>query len=194
MAEGLKEEKQQGKKKIGLFLIIGGLATIIVLLVVVILLLMRNQGEAPEAPDESEGRAVITSEETKRSVVVTKDTAEEIADDLFQQEYIEPGYYSVSMSTEWHFATGDSISRDAYVENLAENTNDVYFDVFLSDNEDEAIYKSPLLPRGSELNDIALDTVLSAGTYDCIMVYHLVDEEQNTVSTLRIAFTIIIEG
>lgn len=191
MAEDVKDRTQQGKKKIGLFLIIGGLAIIIVLLVVVIILLMRNQGETPE---EHENSAVISSEEPRHSVVVTKDTAEEIADDLFQQEYIEPGYYSVSMSTEWHFATGDSISGDAYVENLAENTNDIYFDIFLADNEDEAIYKSPLLPRGSELNDIVLDTVLSAGTYDCVMVYHLVDEEQNTLSTLRIAFTIIIEG
>lgn len=191
MGEDRKDKKQQEKKKIGLFLIVGGLVIIIVLLVAVIVLLMRSQGEVSEEPENS---TVTMSEEPRRSVVVSQDTAEEVAEDLFQQEYVEPGYYSVSMNTEWHFATGDSISEDAYVENPAENTNDVFFDVFLADNEDEAIYKSPLLPRGSELNDIALDTVLSAGTYDCVMVYHLVDEEQNTLSTLRIAFTIIIEG
>lgn len=191
MGENLKDKKQQGKKRTGIFLIVGGLVIIIVLLLVVIVLLMRSQGGVS---DERENGTVTTSEEPKRSVVVAQDTAEEIAEDLFQQEYVEPGYYSVSMSTEWHFATGDSISEDAYVENPTENTNDVFFDVFLANNEDEAIYKSPLLPRGSELNDIVLDTALSAGTYDCVMVYHLVDEEQNTLSTLRVAFTIIIEG
>lgn len=196
MGEEIKEKKQPEKKKTGLF-VLGGLAVIIIiLLVVVIVLLMRGSkeaaGETGAGAAEEVTRSVV--EEPRRSVVITQDTAEEIAEDLFQREYIEPGYYSASMSTEWHFATGDSISEDAYVENLAENTNDVYFDVFLADNEDEAIYASPLLPRGSELNEIALDTALPAGTYDCVMVYHLVDEDQNTISTLRIAFTIIVEG
>lgn len=191
MGENFKDQKQQGNKKTGLF-VVGLLAVvIIILLVVVIVLLMRSSGEVTGEPENS---TVTASEEPKRSVVVTQDTADEAVDELLQMDYVEPGYYSVSMNTTWHFATGDSISEDAFVENLAENTNDVYFDVFLADHEDEAIYKSPILPRGSELNDIALDTVLSAGTYDCIMVYHLVDEEQKSISTLRIAFTIIIEG
>lgn len=191
MAGDLKEEKQPGKKKTGLYLIVGGLVIIIVLLAVVIVLLMKKSEEVPTEPENS---AVVTSEEPKRSVVVTKDTAEEAVDEMLQGSYVKPGYYSVSMNTTWNFATGDSISEDAYVENLEENTNDVYFDVFLADNEEEAIYESPILPRGSELNGIALDKVLAAGTYDCIMVYHLVDENQNTISTLRIAFTINIEA
>lgn len=193
MKEDLREKKQ--KNKTGLFIIVG-LVVIIILLVAVIVLLIGKRGDVSEEPNQSVStgadRGVV--EEPKRSVVVTQDTAEEVAEDLFEREYIEPGYYSVSMSTTWHFATGDSVSEDAYVENLAENTNDVFFDVFLADNEDEAIYASPILPRGSELDEIALDTTLSAGTYDCVMVYHLIDEDQKTLSTLRIAFTIIVEG
>lgn len=190
MGEDLKDKKQQGKKKTGLFVVCGLAVIIIILLVAVIVLLMRKSEEVPTGPENS---AVTTSEEPKRNVVVTKDTADEALDELLQSSYVEPGYYSVSMSTTWHFATGHAVAEDAFVENLEENTNDVYFDVFLADHEDEAIYESPILPRGSELNDIALDTVLSAGTYDCVMVYHLVDEEQNTISTLRVALTIIIE-
>lgn len=190
MGENRQDKNQQGKKKTGLILA-GGLVVIIILLVVIIVLLMRDSDKVSEEP---ENNAVATSEEPKRSVVVTQDTVEEAVDELLQGNYVAPGYYSVSMSTTWNFATGDSISEDAYVENLAENTNDVYFDVFLADNEDEAIYESPILPRGSELDGIALNTVLSAGTYDCVMVYHLVDEEQNTISTLRVALTIIVEG
>lgn len=177
MAEKVKKGKQNVEKKSKKIIIIGT-AIIILLIVVIIFLLFKGQGQ----------------EEEKRNVVVTRDNIEQVADDIMNQEYIEPGYYSTSMSTTWHFSTGDAISEDAYVENREENTNDVYFDVFLADNEEEAIFKSPLLPRGSELNNIALDTKLSAGTYDGVLVYHLVDEEQNTVSTLRVGVTIIIEG
>lgn len=192
MAGDLKEKTQ--KKNTGLFIIVG-LVVVIVLLVVVIVLLVGKRGEVTDESNQSvsEVSDQSTVEEPKRNVVVTRDTVEDIVDDMFEQEYVPPGYYSVSMNTEWHFATGDAVSEDAYVENLAENTNDVYFDVFLEDNEEEAIYESPVLPRGSELDEIALDTALPAGTHDCVMIYHLVDEDQNTISTLRIAFTIIVE-
>lgn len=184
MGEGSKKKKTN-------VILICGVVVIIALLVVIIVLLMGNKEEVSEAPESNE---VATAEEPRRSVVVTKDTVDDILDDMMQQEYVEPGYYSASMTTEWHFATGDAVSEDAYVQNLRENTNDVYFDVFLAENEEEAIYESPVLPRGSELGGIALDTALSAGTYDCVMVYHLIDEEQNTVSTLRVGFKIIVEG
>lgn len=166
------KEKVGGKKKI-----IAGICILFIIVISVIAFLLTHRKE----------------EDTKRNIVVTRDNVEEVIDSMSEAEYIEPGYYSASMSTEWHFASGDAVSEDAYVENLAENTNDVYFDVFLADNEDDPIFESPILPRGSQLENIALDKVLSAGTYDCIMVYHLVDEEQNTVSTLRVGLSIIVE-
>lgn len=171
----MKKQKEDKSKTKLLFIV--GTAIIIILIAVVIVLLINRPKDEP-----------------KRNVVVTKENAEEVVEDMINQEYIEPGYYSASMSTTWHFATGDAVSGDAYVENVTENTNDVYFDVFLADNEEEAILESPVIPRGSELSDIALDTPLSAGNYDCVLVYHLVDEEQNTVSTLRVGLTIIVEG
>ena len=125
--------------------------------------------------------------------MVNQDNAEQVAEELIDEQYIAPGYYSTQMSTEWHFATGDAISEDAYVKNDAGNTNDVFFDVFLESDESEPILQSPVIPRGSELDNISLDKKLDAGTYDCVMVYHLVDDDQNTVSTLRVAFTIIVE-
>lgn len=173
-----------GKKgKVALIVAIG--LIVVLLAVIVVLLLSRGSSgtEIPEAP-----------EETKRNVVVNASNAEEIAEEMISQEYIAPGYYSASMTTTWHFASGDEVSEDAYVENVAENTNDVYFDLFLSEQEDEPIYQSPVIPRGSELEKIALDKPLEAGTYDCVLIYHLVDEEQNTVSTLRVAVTLVVES
>jgi hypothetical protein len=94
----------------------------------------------------------------------------------------------------WHFATGDAVSEDAYVGNRTENTNDVYFDLFLASDESNPILESPVIPRGGAFENFALDAKLDAGTYDCVMVYHLVDENQDTVSTLRVEVTVIVEG
>ena len=158
--------------------IIAGILVIIALLVAVIILLLKGRGK---------------EENEVRNVVVTQDTAEQVAQEMIQEEYIPTGYYSTQMSTTWHFKTGDAVSEDAYVANDISNTNDVFFDVFLASDESTPILKSPVIPRGGELDNISLDTPLDAGTYDCVMVYHLVDEEQNTVSTLRVGFTIIVE-
>ena len=171
-----KESNQTGKgTKIAIII---GSIVIVALVITVIVLLVRGRSK---------------EDEVKRNVVVNQENAEQVAEDLINEPYIEPGYYSTQMSTEWHFSTGDAISEDAYVKNDAGNTNDVYFDVFLESDESTPILQSPVIPRGSELDNISLDKKLDAGTYDCVMVYHLVDDDQNTVSTLRVAFTIIVE-
>lgn len=178
MAKDSNDTEKMGKgAKIGIF---AALAVIVILLVVLIVLLVRRQ-EEPE-------------EETRRNVVVTQDNVDAVVEEMVNQEYVAPGYYATRMSTTWHFSSGDAISEDAYVENAPDNTNDVYFDVFLSSDESVPILESPVIPIGAKLENIALDTVLEAGTYDCVMIYHLVDENQNTISTLRIGFTIIVEG
>lgn len=178
MAKDSNDTEKLGKgAKIGIF---AGIAIIIVLLVVLIVLLVRRQ-EEPE-------------EQTRRNVVVTQENAEAVAEEMVNQGEVPQGYYASRMSTTWHFSSGDAISEDAYVENASDNTNDVYFDVFLSSDETTPILESPVIPIGAKLENIALDTVLEAGTYDCVMVYHLVDENQNTISTLRVGFTIIVEN
>lgn len=181
MSDKLSEhdkETQQGKggKTPLIICIVICIAVIIVLSVAIILIAGGKEEEAP-----------------LRNVVINKENVEDVIDEMLQQEFIPQGYYSVRMNTTWYFSTGDAISENAIVENVVENTNDVYFDVFLADNEDEPIYQSPVLPRGSKLESIALDKELPTGTYDCIMVYHLIDEEQNTLSTLRVGFTIVVE-
>ena len=135
-------------------------------------------------------------EEEKRNVVVTPENVQEVIEQMESQgeERTPVGYYTVTMNYDWHFASGDAVSSDAYVENVKKNTNPVYFDIFLADDLENPIYKSPVIPVGSSLEDIALDVVLDAGTYDCVAVYHIVDDDQNTLSTLRVTITLNIEG
>ncbi len=166
-----KKRKDNNKK-----IIIAGIVIIIILLAVLVFLLLKGKEDEP-----------------KRNVVVNKDNVEKVTDEMINQKYVEPGYYNVEMPMEWHFKTGDAASEDAFVRNVEENTNDVYFDVFLADDESESILESPVIPRGSEMENIALDKPLKKGTHDCVMVYHLIDEEQNTLSTLRVGFKIVVE-
>ena len=186
MSEDKKEQTQSKDKKGGVnwpIIIIG--AIIIVLLVAVIVILLLKKDPVVEAPKE---------EGTKREVLVTEDNVKEIAKEMEKEvkEYVPPGMYTATMNFTWHFASGDAESTDSYVANDPENTNDIYFDVFLQEDEENAIYESPVIPRGSELRNIRLKKELDPGTYDCILVYHLIDEEQNTMSTASFTLKIII--
>lgn len=173
-----KEKKKGGGKRtvavVVLIVVIAALVSIIVYLLV-----------SRREPEE---------ETSLRNVVVTSENVAEVLQEMENAEPVDQGYYTVSMTFDWHFADGEAVSEDAYVQNLAENTNDVYFDVFLADDEEHPIYQSPVIPRGSSLEEIKLDEPLEKGTYDGILIYHLVDEEQNTVSTLRVTVTLIVES
>lgn len=161
--------KQKNKKMlVGIFILIG----IIVVLIGVLVYLLADRGEE------------------KRNVVVTQDNVEEI---LAGEPPVASGHYNVVMNTTWYFPSGSSPSNNAYVENDAANTNDIYFDIVLADTE-EPIYASPVLPLGSHIENIALDKSLDAGTYDCVCIYHLIDEEQNTLSTVRVSVTVVVEN
>ena len=157
-----------------------GVVVIIALLGVIIFLLVGKK-EEPE----------------KRSVVLNKDNADEVIEEMVknaEEETLPITYYETTMSTEWHFKNGSATSEDAYVANSTANSTDVYFDIVLSDDEENVIYKSPVIPRGGELENIALDKVLDKGDYDCVCIYHLVDEDQKTLSTLRVTLKISIEN
>jgi hypothetical protein len=177
---GTASKKKGGNKKgkkAALVIII--LAIIAVLVGVIIYLLLSR--DKPEDDNDLRNR------------VITADNLDEAIADM-DHGAAEAGYYTVTMNNDWTFPTGDSASTDAYVENDVENTNDVYFDLFIAGDEENPILESPVIPRGGSLTNITLDKDLDPGNYNCIMVYHLIDEDQNTLSTLKVAVTITIDG
>lgn len=134
--------------------------------------------------------------EELRNVVITQENAERILEDINESgntAAVAPGYYTVTMNPTWHFKVGEETSYDAVVENAASNTNDVYFNIVLESDEDTVLYKSPVIPLGGKLTDIALEEQLGVGTYPCVVIYHLIDENQNSLSTLRVTLNIIVE-
>lgn len=170
----------------------GGLGIYIVLCVLIIVILGLILGIVMVSKD-SQGQNETTT--AKRNVVVNKDNVEEVVDKLIAEttKYTGPATYDVVMNSTWYFDNAKVASRNAYVENVKDNSHDVYFDVIRKDTE-ETIYESPLLPRGSYLEGITLDKELEAGTYDCVLIYHLVDENQNTLATLNMTLKIVMEN
>lgn len=127
-----------------------------------------------------------------KNVVVTEENIQEVIDNMKEEDKTPIGSYEVAMTTKWHFPDCKSISEDAYVENSVANTNTVFFTVALA-NSTEEIYKSPYIPVGSSLSNIALDCSLSAGFYEGIVTYHLVDDSLEEISRVSVGIDIIIE-
>ena len=167
-------------KKTKIAFIILGLVIVIMAAVIIVMILRKDTAEAEE--------------KEKRNTVVTKENVDDVIDEMTKQAFVPPGYYNVKMNTDWYFKDGSAASENSYVANDASNSNDVYFDLILGEDESQIIYKSPIIPRGSELRDVVLDKKLEKGEYKCGMIYHLIDDDQNTVSTLRVRCNLIIEN
>lgn len=168
-----------GKKLIYVVII---LAVLVVLSFGLIIFLLTNTRSANTGSDAAE---VISG---GRGTVLTEDNIAEMQQKA-EEDTVQDGYYTTSMSIDWHF--DGTVSKDAYVANALENTRTVYFDLFLKDSG-EMIYSSPYIPVGAELKGLTLDKELESGTYDTILVYHLVDDEENELSTLSIELTIYV--
>ena len=160
--------------------LIGGIALAVAVGIAVGVFVSRG-GQAPE---EEPG--------PRRNVLVNEENYEEVIDDFFNMTPVQPGYYEVTMNNTWTFPNGADAPGDGYVENAASNSNDVYFDLLLSDTR-ETIYESPVIPLGGYMRNFSLDTKLDPGAYECDMVYHLVNERQETQSTLTVGVTVIVE-
>ena len=173
--------KRAGASRV--ILVLGCLILVALIGVIVVLVMLLTRGEKTAEQENNSPRAVVVHE----------DTVEEQVERIIQQPPVEPGYYQASMTLDWVFPDGASASSNALVRNEANNTNDVYFDLLLRDSQ-ETIYESPVIPLGSYLDNIKLDKDLDAGTYRCVIVYHLLDENQNTVSTLNMGLTITVEN
>ncbi len=163
-------------------IVVAGIIVIALLLVVILVLLLKKDNQEAEKPSEE-----------KRPVLITEENAEQVVEEMIAESSTEvPQSYQVSMTTEWTFKDGESESYDAYVINQKVNTTPIYFDIII-DGSDEVIYQSPVIPVGKSIDKIKLDKDLDAGKYDCIMVYHLLDDDQNTLTTVNIALAITVQ-
>lgn len=163
-----KTSKQGNGSKIVIIIL---LVAILAAAGIIIYLLMKPE---PEEPVESRG-TVIT---------------EENVSDVMIGEEVSDAYYEASQTIDWHFKGVKS--EDAYVANKTTNSRTVYFDLNL-ESTGETIYSSPYIPVGSELKGLSLDKELEPGTYDTVLIYHLVDDDEKEVSSVNVGLTIYVE-
>lgn len=163
------------------FIISFSAAAVVVVLVIVASALGQSKSDNPTDNNMPSGK----------NVVITPENVKEVIKDM-EDKKVAPGTYNVKMNPTWTFETGSVASKDAYVENAATNNNDVRFTITRKDTEEE-IYSSPIIPLGSRLANITLDTALPAGSHDCIITYHLLDENGEDVSSVKLSLTITVE-
>lgn len=164
---------QQKKKSHTVIIIVVLLVFIAVFLGIIIHFLLRKDSES-------------------YNVVVVPDNIEKVVGQLNEQEYTPTGSYEVVMNTDWIFPDSNSPSTNAYVENSVNNKNTVFFTIALVGEEDD-IYKSPYMQVGSHLENIKLDKKKDAGSYDAVLTYHLVDDNNKELSHVSVSITITIQ-
>lgn len=181
MSELSKEETPTQKNgKGGRKLVVIGVIVVIAILVGTIVVLASKMSGMQAKEETKERKGVITAENAEEVI-------EEWLDDTSAQNV--PQYYTVVQNTEWTFPDGSSPSIDATVGNDAENESSVYFDVIV-DETGETVFSSPILEIGAQIENFTLDKALEKGDYVCTVVYHLVDEEQNELTSVNVGTTI----
>lgn len=164
-----EEVKKVRRKK---RMVIIAFIVLLVALVICILLLLRKP--------EEEGRNFVD-----------RDNVDTIMEDMTDK--VAEGMFECMMTTEWTFENADSESPNAYVANVENNRYTIYFDVY-EEETNELLYSSPLLPIGTEIRNIKLDKKLEAGEYKAVVMYTLVDDDEQEVSSAGFNITISVNN
>lgn len=178
-----KQKENSGKKPI-VIIIIAALVVLVAALVVCIVLLLRNQKEEP-----IQNSANVTNTSILDRGIVDNENAGEIMDEM--SEKVEKGMFECKMTTAWTFDDGKSSAPNAYVANVESNLYTLYFDVY-EEATNELLYSSPLLPVGTEIKNFKLDKELPAGEYNAVVMYKMVDENMEEVSSVGFKVTISV--
>lgn len=163
--------RKTAKKKSRVITVAAFIILLAALAVCIVLLLLRKDEEKPERG------------------IVDRNNADTVMEDL--SDKVDEGMFECKMTTTWTFEDGASVSPNAYVANVENNRYAIYFDVY-EEGTDELLYSSPILPVGSEIRDIKLDKELPAGDHDAVVMYTLVDEDEEEVSTAGFHITIYV--
>ncbi len=107
---------------------------------------------------------------------ITEGNYKQIMEDM--ENEVQEGYFETYMNTDWTFPDGTSETTDAILGNSPNNKKPIRCEVRLADT-DEVIFKTDVMPVGTELPPFKLDVDLDAGTYDAVCEVYLLDEEKD---------------
>jgi hypothetical protein len=126
------------------------------------------------------------------NLVVDESNLEAIGKEI--EEKVAKGMFETHMNTAWTFPDGSSASTDAIMGNAPSNRYPFWFEVALSDTG-AIVYTSSLMPIGTQLQEIKLNTDLSKGVYNALLTIHMIDEDNAEIeSNVGFNITLIIEN
>lgn len=124
--------------------------------------------------------------------VITESNLADIKGEM--QAHVDKGMFMTHMNTTWIFPDGKSPSSNAIMGNAAANNYPFWFTLTLPDT-DETLFKSGLMPLGTQLSELKLDKDLDKGTYDALVTVHMVDEEGKEMeSNMSFNVSLIVEN
>ena len=179
-----QRESTRKKRRNVIIVIVAAFVILVVALVACIVLLLTKQKEEPMQESQSVPRSTVLDRG-----FVDEDNAGDIIDEM--SEKVSKGMFECKMTTAWTFDDGKSTSPNAYVANVENNLYTLYFDVY-EESTNELLYSSPMLPVGTELKNFKLDKELAAGEYNAVVMYTMVDENLEEVSSVGFKVTISV--
>lgn len=180
-----KEPRDEKKKNI--VVIIAFAVLVIALAVCIILLVLKPGGEQSEQPEP--GSTISPAAAALERGFVDENVVQDIMSEMADK--VEEGMFECKMTTTWTFEDSDSVSPNAYVANVESNRYTLYFDVY-QDGTEELLYSSPMLPVGTEFQEIKLEKDLPAGEYKAVVMYTMVDDNYEEVSSVGFSITISV--
>lgn len=178
------QQEPAEKKRRGIIIIAIVFAVLVAALVLCIVLLLRKQEPVQEIEETSQSQSTLLDRG-----FVDESNVDDVMDEM--SEKVSKGMFECKMTTAWTFDDGKSESPNAYVANVENNLYTLYFDVY-EESTNELLYSSPMLPVGTELKNFKLDKELDAGEYNAVVMYTMVDEDLEEVSTVGFKVTISI--
>jgi hypothetical protein len=103
--------------------------------------------------------------------VINADNLADVEEEI--REKVEKGMFVTHMNTMWTFPDGKSPSDDAVMGNSSANSYPFWFELI---SGGELLFKSDLLPVGTQIKDIVLTKDLDAGEYPAVVNIHMVDD------------------
>lgn len=118
-------------------------------------------------------------------------TMEEIQAEL--DRIVEEGMFNISISRIVRMQSGNS-EGEFRIENSPANRYNMQVDITLADTG-ELIYSTDIIEPNYHIQYAKLDTVLPAGTYNCIATFHALDPETDKeIGQAACALTIVIQS
>ena len=100
--------------------------------------------------------------------------------------------FTTDMNMVWSFPSGKRVSKDAVIGNSSKNEYDIYFEVYLVDDQDTLLYSSQILPVGTRLDKLELDKALPDGQHEAICTFHMLDKEDPNKEVSDISFNVTL--